>query len=57
MTTTTHRPRLLDRRPGPAVDLAPTVDRIGAVLPDGNPVIPVPPSTHPAEELVHPWAD
>ncbi|MBO3088194.1 phage holin family protein [Cellulomonas dongxiuzhuiae] len=28
-----------------------------AMLPAGNPVIPVPPSTHPAEELVHPWAD
>lgn len=28
-----------------------------AMLPTGNPVIPVPPSTHPAEELVHPWAD
>ncbi|MBD7918546.1 phage holin family protein [Cellulomonas sp. Sa3CUA2] len=28
-----------------------------AMLPVGNPVIPVPPSTHPAEELVHPWAD
>jgi Putative Actinobacterial Holin-X, holin superfamily III len=28
-----------------------------AQLPTGNPVIPVPPSTHPAEELVHPWVD
>ena len=28
-----------------------------AKLPSGNPVIPVPSSTHPAEELVHPWAD
>lgn len=28
-----------------------------AMLPTGNPVIPVPPSTHPAEELVHPWID
>ncbi|UZN02581.1 phage holin family protein [Cellulomonas sp. S1-8] len=28
-----------------------------AMLPAGNPIIPVPLSTHPAEELVHPWAD
>ncbi|ADG75785.1 hypothetical protein Cfla_2902 [Cellulomonas flavigena DSM 20109] len=28
-----------------------------AMLPTTSPVIPVPPSTHPAEELVHPWVD
>ncbi len=28
-----------------------------AMLPAATPVIPMPASTHPAEELVHPWAD
>lgn len=28
-----------------------------AKLPTTTPVIPVPPSTHPAGELVHPWVD
>ena len=28
-----------------------------AMLPAGPSLIPVPPSTHPAEEQVHPWSD
>lgn len=57
MTTTTRRPRSLDHRTVTTGDRETSVDTPMAVLPNGNPVIPVPPSTHPAEELVHPWTD
>lgn len=57
MTTTTLRPHLTDRRIPRPLELDPTLAQPGAVLPDGNPLIPLPPSTHPAEEHVHPWVD
>ena len=55
MTATTHRPSPLDHAARPTDRDARGL--VCAVLPNGNPVIPVPASTHPAEELVHPWED